>query len=609
MPMPRHQIDNTFVNFEIDMRGQPLIGAILALSAVLAVSPAVVADDEVSAQSFVLVGVNVVPMDEERVLADPTVVVIDGFVSVIGARDQTAVPAGIPRIRGDGRFLLPGFADLHVHVTHEDDLLNYLSWGVTTIMHLGGFGLSGPVLLEHKKAIAAGRMLGPAIYTTDQTLDGDPPVGNNSVVLATADEARAEVRRLKTDGFDLIKAYQNLSRPVFVALVAEAQIQGLAIVGHLPRRFDAIDAITGGQNAIAHTEELFFTHFDGPRSTVDMPHDYRVDLSRIPALIEAMLENDVAIMPDLSFTFTDQLMWDDLDLLWNDPEFSYLHPATAAMWRSGNINRREAIENFVLREEWKYDLMQELTLRFQKAGILQVVGTDSAVPGLFPGKALHRELTEFIKAGLSNFEAMKIATANGGEFIRNYIDTETRIGLVKPGYKANLVVLAENPLEDVRNARTVESVIVNGRWTDAAQLASHRAQLLTKNEAIIRDQSRIDLALEQESAASIVLSIRDEYADDPAVLSMIENQLNVAGYSAILESDLVRAREIFRLNTVIFPDSPNTWDSYAESFLNADDYANAEKFYRRALQADPEFANATRMLNRIAEATTATESN
>lgn len=581
------------------MSGRPLIWVILALGSALAGSTFVLADEAAGAQSFAVVGVNVIPMDDERVLTEQTVVVIDGVIRTIGDQDQTEVPDGVLTIPGNDRFLLPGFADLHVHITHQDDLLNYLNWGVTTVMHLGGFGVPGPVLLEHKQAIADGRMLGPAIYTTDQTLDGDPPTGNNSVVLATAEEARTEVRRLKAEGFDLIKAYQNFSKPVFDALVAEARAQDLAIVGHLPRRFDALDAIKGGQNAIAHTEELFFTYFEGPRSTIDMPHDYRADLSTVPVLIDAMLEYDVAIMPDLSFTFTDHLMWDDLDILWNDTEFSYLHPATGAMWRSGSINRREGIENFVLREEWKYDVMQELTLRFQEAGVLQVVGTDAAVPGLFPGKALHRELTEFVKAGLSNFDALKIATANGGEFVRKYIDADSRTGLVKSGYTANLVLLAENPLEDVRNARSVEAVSVNGRWTDAAQIAEQRTQLLANYAEINQAQSDIEVALQNGSEASVVPKIRDDYAADATILAMIESQLNVAGYAAIGDDQLVRAREIFRLNTEVFPNSANTWDSYAESFLMVEDYANARNFYLRALQADPEFTNAERMLTRI----------
>jgi tetratricopeptide (TPR) repeat protein len=219
---------------------------------------------------------------------------------------------------------------------------------------------------------------------------------------------------------------------------------------------------------------------------------------------------------------------------------------------------------------------------------------------------LHRELTEFVKAGLSNFDALKIATANGGEFIRKYIDAESRTGLVKPGYRANLILLAKNPLEDVRNARTVEAVSVNGRWTDAAQLAARRTQLLANYEEIEGVQSHIELALQNGSEASIVPKVRNDYAEDPAILSMIEGQLNAAGYAALGDEDMTRAREIFRLNTEVFPSSANTWDSYAESFLIVDDYANAKKFYQKAIQTDPDFTNALGMLDRIDDATAGT---
>ncbi len=100
------------------MSGRPVIWPIIAIGALLMSPAAVAAGDEAASQSFALVGVNVIPMDEERVLTDQTVVVIDGFIRIIGAPDQTDVPDGIPTIPGRGRFLLPGFADLHVQCAH-----------------------------------------------------------------------------------------------------------------------------------------------------------------------------------------------------------------------------------------------------------------------------------------------------------------------------------------------------------------------------------------------------------------------------------------------------------------------------------------------------------
>ena len=343
---------------------------------------------------FAIVNVDVIPMDSERVLEDQTVVVRDGVIQSVSATAATTLPTGLPQIDGSDRFLMPGLADLHVHLRHADELVNYLAWGVTTVMHLGGSGQSGRQQLEYRREIGAGARLGPVIYTTDRILDGDPAIATGAHGVTTEHGARQIVRDLADGGFDFVKIYNNVSRPVFDAIVDEAGKHGLAVIGHIPRNFDPLTALESGQDAIAHTEELFFTYFGGPRSTADMPRDYSPDLDKLPALIDVLIENDVAVMPDLCFTFGNLLMWDSVDHLWIDPEFPYLHPNTGSMWSGGNINRRAEIENFIVREQWKYDLLQTLTLEFQNAGVLQVIGTDASLPGLFPGKAAHRELTE-----------------------------------------------------------------------------------------------------------------------------------------------------------------------------------------------------------------------
>lgn len=259
--------------------------------------------------------------------------------------------------------------------------------------------------------------------------------------------------------------------------------QGLSVIGHIPRNFDPLVALSGGQRAVAHTEELFFTYFRGPRSTENFPASYTPDMSKLPELIRVITEHKVAFMPDLCFTFGNLMMWDDLDHLWTDPEFAYLHPNTAALWRRSNINRRAQIENFIVRDQWKYDLLQTLTLEFERAGVLQVIGTDASITGLFPGKAAHRELTELVKAGLSNFEALSIGTRNAGVFVRRYIDADARFGQVQPGQRADLVLLEANPLEDVRNARRVSGVIVNGRYVDRSTLDEQRAELRARYQS------------------------------------------------------------------------------------------------------------------------------
>ena len=548
---------------------------------------------------FAIVGVNVIPMDEERILENQTVIVADGVIQSISDAGTTVVPDALTRIEGNGRYLMPGLADLHVHLQHEDEFVNYLAWGVTTIMHFGGSGESGHQQLEYRDRISAGTLLGPNIYTTDRVLDGDPALSSSALSLKTGEDARRAVQNIKANGFDFIKIYNNVSLPVFQAIVDEARKQELSVFGHIPRSFDALTALGGGQNAIAHTEELFFTYFKGPRSTENMPRDYQPDLDKLPALIDVLVDNNVAVIPDLSFTFTDMIMWDDLDILWNDPEYPYLQPGNASEWQAGNINRRDNIEDFVVREQWKYTLMQELTLRFQEAGILQVIGTDASIPGLFPGKAAHRELTELVKAGLSNFDALAVGNKNAGEFVRRYIDEDVRVGQIRPGFRADLVLLDENPLEDVRNARTVSAVVVNGRFTDKTRLDERRATLRTRYEFLYAINDEVDAALASNEASTIIRELMTTHTGDEEVADTIESRLNAAGYAAAFADDLDRSQQILGLNTELFPNSANTWDSLAEVVLYTGDRDRALELYRKALEVDPNFTNAAENIERI----------
>ena len=559
----------------------------------------VLAQDNDTSTGFAIVGVNVIPMDEERVLDDQTVIVTDGVIQSISDAETTAIPGDLTRIEGNGRYLMPGLADLHIHLRHEDELVNYLAWGVTTIMHLGGSVETGRQLLDYKLQVKNGSRLGPNIYTTERTFDGDPALSSSAHPLGTAEDARRAVQQLKADGFDIIKIYNEISLPVFQAIVDEADKQDLAIVGHIPRSFDALTSLGGGQDAIAHTEELFFTYFKGPRSTENMQREYQPDFDKLPALIKVLVDNNVAVIPDLSFTFTDMIMWDDLDMLWNDPEYPYLQPGIGSNWKAGNINRRDNIENFVIREQWKYTLMQELTVKFQEADILQVIGTDASVPGLFPGKAAHRELTELVKAGLSNFDALAIGNKNAGEFIRRYVDHDVRVGQIRPGYRADLVLLDDNPLEDVRNARTVSAVAVNGRFTDKSALDERRAAFRARYDVFHAVIDQVETALPTDDAHDVIQSLVQKYRDNPDITTTIETRLNAAGYAAAFADDLDRSQVILGLNTELFPNSPNTWDSLAEVVLYTGDRERSLKLYRKALEVDPGFTNATQQIEKI----------
>lgn len=557
--------------------------------------------DAAFSQTVSFTNVNVVTMTDDTLLEGQTVIIRDGVVSAIGPAGELAAPTSGDVIDGEGRYLMPGLADMHVHLRDRDEYINYLAHGVTTVMTLGGPWNRSNRIRDDRDAIQNGQMLGPNIIATARILDGDPPTGGGSTLqsLATAQEARAAVVALDDAGFDFVKTYNNISLEAFDAIVEEAAARGMPVVGHIPRNFDTDHSLGAGLDVVAHSEEFFFTVFQGPRSTSNIDKSYRPDQSLIPGLVELLTGARVFVTPNLSYPFGIQLMWDGLDNVWTDPEMAYLAPALVSEWRRGNLNRRDNVENFVYRDALKYGLLQELARRFQEAGIPMLLGTDAAIESAFPGKTAHRELRELVKAGLTNREALEIATRNAGNFAAEHLRSSERFGRVAIGYRADLLLTERNPLDDVRNVARIAGVMVRGRWLDRSEIDARRATLAAHytelNQIGERLADAFDAGTLSESAAAMV----SKHSDNDAALREIEGSINGLGYRYVGSKELERAIEVFEVNTRLFSGSANTWDSLAETYLALGNRDKSIELYRKAIEVDPTFENARTQLDRI----------
>ncbi|GAP66613.1 amidohydrolase [Mizugakiibacter sediminis] len=206
------------------------------------------------------VAVNVVPMDRERVLRDRTVLVEDGRIVAIGRK--VAVPKGARIVDGAGRaFLSPGLADMHMHADTAEALKVYLANGVTSVLNMGG--ASPEFVAQLRPAVNAGKRPGPHVYVAF-IVDGSPRYGHFFVT--TPEEARWAVRLAKTNGYDFIKVYNDLSPACFQALVDEGRAQHLPVVGHGVRSVGLERQLDAGQLMVAHAEEFLYTVFK-PRPT------------------------------------------------------------------------------------------------------------------------------------------------------------------------------------------------------------------------------------------------------------------------------------------------------------------------------------------------------
>lgn len=542
------------------------------------------------AGTTILRNVHVVPMDTERV-SDPVVVVVrDGRIVRIAPVAGFETPLAAEEIDGEGGYLIPGLVDAHMHYRHADDFLNYLSHGVTTVLGLGQPEKDLGRLREIQGEIAAGDRIGPRIYTTGGTIA-------NHVDLETAEAGRAYVQRLKREGYDLVKVYNEIPREVFDAVVEEARLQGLSVFGHVPRNYPAEYSLAHGLNVVAHAEELYFTWFGGPRDSQleefdasDVP-----DSSLVDGVVELMLEHEVALIPNLVFTFNTMQLWNDEEAVFAAPEMAYLHPSVAAAWRAGSPARRDRIRKRMLRERIKYSLIHELTRRAHEAGVMIVTGSDAPLPGLHPGKSVHGEMRELVKAGFSYFETLSAATRTAGELVARFVDPGARIGRVEPGYEADLVLLQDNPLEDIRHAAEISGVMSDGRWHPRSELERLRRERSERYAVLSSVSETLRAAVAEGSpAADLRALLGSSGIDDPDGQEFARTVIESVALGAYRAGDIQEVLRVVTLNTELFPGSAEGWDTLGQVYEATGELGKALAAYRRALEADPAFEHARR---------------
>ncbi len=391
------------------------------------------------------VGVNVVPMDRETVLTGQTVLVVDGVISAIGPAGSVALPDGVTSIDGSGQYLMPGLADLHVHVQNEADLPVYLLGGVTTVLDLGGRSR----LLGWRDRLETGGLVGPHLLVS-YFIDG--PGGRFNVV-ETPEEAR-QVIRAAAGRYDYIKVYNSLTLAQFHAIMDEARIAGIPVVGHGVRRPGMQAILEGGQVMIAHGEEYIYTYFGNSTNR-----------ALIPSAVDLTKRTGAYVLPNLSAFEIMAVQWGRpfaVDSFLSQPEVRYLHPSYRESWRSGKYTSR----NGSLRPRLIF--LQELTRAFADANVPLLLGTDSpGIPGMFAGASIHNDLRNLIDAGLTPYQALSAGTRTAGAFVRQTIPGSPVFGVIAEGARADLVLLDDNPLESVTAARYPNGVMVGGDWWSA----------------------------------------------------------------------------------------------------------------------------------------------
>ncbi len=351
----------------------------------------IVSSAQTQQQVTAFVNVNVVPFDRERVLAGQTVIVRDGRIAEIGPTEKTKVPAGALQIDGRGKYLMPGLADMHVHLFpgagQPDDLTTqqfqlFLANGVTTIRNM--IGKPEHVVLRDR--VAKGELLGPSIYTA-----GPPLLGNN---VPTPEAAERVVDEQKKAGYDLLKVHEGLSPETYAAIVATSKRVGIPLAGHVTATVGLKRALDAQQGSIEHLDGYLQAMVADdspvkptPSQVVLGPVLEHIDESKLPALAAATRKAGVWNDPTLTlFKLVVSEAKPEDYLKW--PEMQYI----PAKMREGFAKQKQSTMGnpAPASERQRYiQLRNKVLLALHAAGAKLLIGPDSPQFFLVPGFATH----------------------------------------------------------------------------------------------------------------------------------------------------------------------------------------------------------------------------
>ena len=417
-----------------------------------------------TARAIAIRNVTVIPVTGAAPILNANVVINGERIVSIGPTAK--IPSGARVINGTGKFLLPGFIEMHAHLskTRASSLGLFIANGVTTVRDMGG---DHEELLRWRREVRAGSRLGPRILMAGPYLEAarniermrkDPPservepFERTRIGVGSPEEARRIVAELAKRELDFLKIRTVQDRETYLALNKAADAHGLKLVGHVTGIPPEV-VLMSGQDGVEHA---FYPTLESKNK------DERL------AVWRKFAERGIVVVPTLvsifeaTFPPTDKLRAITEDEKGQiDPRRQYLAKYLVLDWREQVLEATDQRRQ-TLRKIWEETVRRDLR-EMHEASVDLLLGSDAAVLNIFPGYSLHDEMALFVtELGMTPGEVIERATRRSAKFLG--ISDQT--GLVEVGKIADLVLLDANPLADIRNTKKISAVILRGRLYD-----------------------------------------------------------------------------------------------------------------------------------------------
>jgi imidazolonepropionase-like amidohydrolase len=435
------------------------VGIALCLAGAWASGPA-------RAETTVLAHFTLIDGTGRPALADAALVITDGRIRWAGPAASLKAPAGARTVRLDGKYVMPGIINLHGHIGNtmglvqdpkhftranvEDQLKLYASYGVTAVVSMGS---DQDLVFQVRQEQRAGRPRMTRIFTAGRGFTGKsgypttaPGMKGVPFEVGTTEEVARNVARLADQRVDIVKIWvdDHLGREKKIpldlsrAIIDHAHKRGLKVGAHVFYLEDAKGLVNAGLDGLVH-------------SVRDQPVD--------EALIAAMKRRGAWQAAATLTREASLFAFAKANPVTRDPFFTRgVSPAVVKTLESPEYQQRIARDPDFSKYPGFLATAQKNLKKLVDAGVKFGFGTDSGPPARFQGFFEHWEMQLMVEAGLAPMQVITAATRNNAEFLGVSKD----LGTLEPGRWADLVVLARDPLRDIRNSRSLEAVYIAG---------------------------------------------------------------------------------------------------------------------------------------------------
>ena len=398
-------------------------------------------------------------------LEDATVVIEGNHILAI-EQGTASIPANAKILDLHGDTVMPGLINAHGHLaliadgqnsatayTPENvltELRQYESYGVTSMLSLG---VNRDLLYPIRQQQREGKLDGATVFTADRGIGvpdaapGLPAAPDQLYRPATAEEARSVVDAIAKRHADIVKIWVDsvggtkpaMSPEVYRAVIKQAHKHHLRVAAHIFYLADAKSLVNDGVDILAH-------------SVRDKPVDQE--------LIAAMKRRGIWYIPTFTVDESFYIYAQHPGFMQLDFFKNAVSPVVLTMLSSDTYSQKVNQDPKTAQHKADFAMDQQNMKTLYDAGIRVGFGTDSgAMPTRIPGFSEHRELEDMVQAGLTPMQAIVCATRSNAELL----GIEATRGTLRPGKRADLLVLAANPLDDITNTRSIVTIFHDGR--------------------------------------------------------------------------------------------------------------------------------------------------